>query len=194
MRASCARRPDLSFAFVPQLLVLIRLVWVQQGPPPRPPSPHPDTPSAPARPHRTKWEYSTRSFRSQTSFAVRRTRCCSPSMAATTSTAARSATGGRHAPLPHLPRYRAHPCRICDGTELTPYHICTGTGLIPATSAPGLGSPLPPLRRDWERASTTGLRHRRTCRCAFARLDGQCGPGVTADVADRPAEPLKPKA
>ena len=28
-------------------------------------------------------------------------------------------------------------------------HICTGTGLTPATSAPGLGSPLPHLRRDW---------------------------------------------
>jgi hypothetical protein len=28
-------------------------------------------------------------------------------------------------------------------------HICTGTGLTPATSAPGLGSPLPHLHRDW---------------------------------------------
>ena len=27
--------------------------------------------------------------------------------------------------------------------------ICAGTGLTPATSAPGLGSPLPHLRRDW---------------------------------------------
>ena len=27
--------------------------------------------------------------------------------------------------------------------------VCTGTGLTPATSAPGLGSPLPHLRRDW---------------------------------------------
>ena len=32
---------------------------------------------------------------------------------------------------------RAHPC-----------HICAETGLTPATSAPGLGSPLPHLRRD----------------------------------------------
>ena len=28
-------------------------------------------------------------------------------------------------------------------------HVCTGTGLTPATSAPGLGSPLPHLHRDW---------------------------------------------
>jgi hypothetical protein len=28
-------------------------------------------------------------------------------------------------------------------------HICAGTGLTPATSAPGLGSPPPHLRRDW---------------------------------------------
>jgi hypothetical protein len=30
-----------------------------------------------------------------------------------------------------------------------PSHICTGTGLTPATSAPGLGSPVPHLHRDW---------------------------------------------
>jgi hypothetical protein len=45
--------------------------------------------------------------------------------------------------LPHLHRDCAHPC-----------HICTGTGLTPATSALGLGSPLP--------AGT--LRHDRSCR------------------------------
>jgi hypothetical protein len=28
-------------------------------------------------------------------------------------------------------------------------HICAGTGLAPATSAPGLGSPLPHLHQDW---------------------------------------------
>jgi hypothetical protein len=28
-------------------------------------------------------------------------------------------------------------------------HICTGTGLVRATSAPGVGSPLSRLRRDW---------------------------------------------
>ncbi len=32
-----------------------------------------------------------------------------------------------------------------DGTV----HICAGTGLIAARSVPGLGSPLPHLRRDW---------------------------------------------
>ena len=50
---------------------------------------------------------------------------------------------------PRLLRDRAHPC-----------HICTGTGLIPATSAPGLGSPLPRLHRDWARPSyvCTGTR------------------------------------
>ena len=37
----------------------------------------------------------------------------------------------------HLHRGWAHPC-----------HICAGTGLAPAAFAPGLGSPLPRLRRD----------------------------------------------
>ena len=39
--------------------------------------------------------------------------------------------------LPHLHQDWAHAC-----------HICTRTGLTPATSAPGLGSPLPHLHRD----------------------------------------------
>jgi hypothetical protein len=39
------------------------------------------------------------------------------------------------ASLPHLHWDWARPC-----------HICTGAGLAPATSAPGLGSPLPHLR------------------------------------------------
>ena len=30
-----------------------------------------------------------------------------------------------------------------------PCHICTETGLAPATSAPGVGPPLPHLHRDW---------------------------------------------
>jgi hypothetical protein len=35
------------------------------------------------------------------------------------------------------------PCHICTGTQLTSAMcICTGSGLAPATSAPGLGSPL----------------------------------------------------
>ena len=37
------------------------------------------------------------------------------------------------------------PARACTH----PCHICTGTGLTPATSAPGLGSPMPRLHRDW---------------------------------------------
>jgi hypothetical protein len=42
---------------------------------------------------------------------------------------------------------RARLADIGDG----PAHICagTGTGLAPATSAPGLGWPLPHLHRDW---------------------------------------------
>ena len=46
-----------------------------------------------------------------------------------------------------LPR-SAHGASACTGTGLTPGHICTGTGLTAATSAPGLGSPLPHLLRD----------------------------------------------
>jgi hypothetical protein len=50
-----------------------------------------------------------------------------------------------------------------------PGHICTGTGLIPATSAPGLGSPLPHLRRDWAHplphlCTGTGLTPAHLCR------------------------------
>jgi hypothetical protein len=37
---------------------------------------------------------------------------------------------------------------ICTGARLSRGHICAGTGLTPATSAPGLGSPRPHLRRD----------------------------------------------
>jgi hypothetical protein len=43
------------------------------------------------------------------------------------------------------------PCPICTGKGARPCRICTGTGLSPATSAPGLGSPLPHLRRDGAR-------------------------------------------
>jgi hypothetical protein len=99
-------------------------------------------------------------------------------------TAVRPATSapGLGSPLPHLRRDCAHRFHICAATGLTPAasaprlgspcHICTGTGLTPAasatglgsplsTSAPGLGSPLPHLRRDWARRShictATGL-------------------------------------
>jgi hypothetical protein len=42
--------------------------------------------------------------------------------------------------------YRAHPC-----------HVCTGTRLTPATSAPGLGSPLPCLHLNKPCKSAPGL-------------------------------------
>jgi hypothetical protein len=45
-------------------------------------------------------------------------------------------------------RARMAACRM----RPAPCHICTGTGLTPATSAPGLGAPLPHLRRDWAHA------------------------------------------
>ena len=35
-------------------------------------------------------------------------------------------------------------------------HICAGTGLTPATSASGLGSPLPRLHRDWAHPAHIG--------------------------------------
>ncbi len=47
--------------------------------------------------------------------------------------------------LSHLRRDWAHPT-----------HICAGTGLAPPTSAPGLGSPRPHLRRDWAAVVVTG--------------------------------------
>ncbi len=45
-----------------------------------------------------------------------------------------------------------HLLHICAGTGLTPCHICAGTRLTHPTSAPGLGSPLPHLHRDWAHA------------------------------------------
>ena len=53
----------------------------------------------------------------------------------------------------HAASYRrcsGAPLRACatQYAGLTPCHICTGTGLAPATSAPGLGSPLPHLHWD----------------------------------------------
>ena len=50
-------------------------------------------------------------------------------------------------PLPHLHRDSAHSCNICTGTRLTPAATSVpGLGLAPATSAPGLSSPLPHLQ------------------------------------------------
>ena len=50
--------------------------------------------------------------------------------------------------------HRANYPNVC------PSHICAGTGLIPPTSAPGLGSPLPHLRRDraWRRIQVRNAR------------------------------------
>jgi hypothetical protein len=41
------------------------------------------------------------------------------------------------------------PCHLCTRTGLAPCHICARTGPTPATSAPGLGPPLPHLHQDW---------------------------------------------
>jgi hypothetical protein len=86
--------------------------------------------------------------------------------------------------LPHPRRDWAHPC-----------HICTGTGLAPATSAPGLGSPLlahmrkhdalgsrPICSRARIGAAACGLRtHARTHACY--RLSGLSADRRTAGVA-----------
>ena len=45
----------------------------------------------------------------------------------------------------------AHRCHICAGTGAHPCRIYAGSGLTAAASAPGLGAPLPHLRRDWAR-------------------------------------------
>ena len=42
----------------------------------------------------------------------------------------------------------SHAPRRCAPAATSASHICTGIGLTPATSARGLGSPLPHLRRD----------------------------------------------
>jgi hypothetical protein len=42
-------------------------------------------------------------------------------------------------------------------------HICAGTGLTPATSAPGLASPLPHLHCDWMRRSAMARWRRCSC-------------------------------
>jgi hypothetical protein len=62
-------------------------------------------------------------------------------------------------PMPHLRRDWARRCGQLHQSEAglahpkTSPHVgsppCDGTGLTPATSAPGMGSPLPHLRRDW---------------------------------------------
>ena len=63
----------------------------------------------------------------------------------------RRATGvaGLGSPLPHLRRDSAHPSFICTGTWLTPATSALGLGSPLPTSAPGLGAPLQHLGRDW---------------------------------------------
>ena len=62
-----------------------------------------------------------------------------------------------------------------------PAHICAGTGLAPPTSAPGLGSPLPHLHRDWAHfchiCARTGLTPA-TSAPGLAGLSAQCRPTV----------------
>ena len=63
----------------------------------------------------------------------------------------RRATGvaGLGSPLPHLRRDSAHPSFICTGTWLTPATSALGLGSPLPTSAPGLGSPRLHLHWDW---------------------------------------------
>ncbi len=69
-----------------------------------------------------------------------------------------SRSSGRTPQLPHLRRdWTPHLRR--DWAH--PSHIYAGTGLTPATSAPGLGSPLPHLRRDLSQAQQDLLRFKR---------------------------------
>ena len=71
------------------------------------------------------------------------------------------------------------PRGVCRGAGTAPSrcHICTGTGLAPATSAPGLGSPLPHLRRDWAH------------RCHICTRTGL----TAAASAPGPGSPLQPR-
>jgi hypothetical protein len=78
-------------------------------------------------------------------------------------------------------------CHICNGTlarpcqiiytRADPAHICTGTGGSAATSAPGLGSPLPHLHRHWAHSghicTETGLTPARSA-------SGQGSPAATS--------------
>ena len=56
-------------------------------------------------------------------------------------------------------RPRSRPCALSAYANrgAHPFHICSGTRLAPATSAPGLGSPLPHLRRDSARRALRRL-------------------------------------
>jgi hypothetical protein len=53
----------------------------------------------------------------------------------------------------------AHPLQVTSAPGLdAACHICAGTGLTPPTSAPGLRSALPHLRRDWAHPSVNPFR------------------------------------
>ena len=62
-------------------------------------------------------------------------------------THARARTRTRTHTHAHTVNDLPHPCRLLH--QAHPCHICAGTGLTPATSALGLGSPLPHLHREW---------------------------------------------
>ena len=67
--------------------------------------------------------------------------------------------GVRPQPLARCPPAGYRLCQICTAARSTlplcPITSCAGAGLAPATSAPGLGSPPPHLRRDWAHPPAT---------------------------------------
>ncbi len=71
---------------------------------------------------------------------------------------------------PHL--HWARPRHIRAGTGLTPSHICAGAARTRATSAPGLGSAVPHLRRDWGGVHTAA--GSANCRRAADPHSGRC--------------------
>jgi hypothetical protein len=111
-------------------------------------------------------------------------------------------------PLPHLHRSWLIPAHICTGTGLTPAHlhrswarpchIGNGTGLTAATSAPGLGSPLPTsgLRMQDQRRALSRVRHRRHRRngrgCRAHRTDRRQAHDGRRRARRMPSAPLPP--
>ena len=93
-------------------------------------------------------------------------------------------------PLPHLRQDWATHSHICTWTGLTPCHTALGVGLAPchiragteptaATSPPGLGSPLPHLRRDLgSPLPHPHLHPKLETRAGRARLGGWSGLGL----------------
>ena len=69
-----------------------------------------------------------------------------------------------------------------------PCHICSGTGPTPATSAPGLGPPLPHLHRDWAALCLSAMGHLQlagACCSLQAHASGS-GHGAPPHSADLP--------